>query len=189
MRIEATADIAHTPQLVFLTLRDRIHELASIMENVESMDVLERTDDPPFTKQYNRWQGLKGNIPAIARPFVSRDTVAWFDHANWDESKLLCQWRVEPIKDRGIFECHGETTLADNGQGGCKFSLVANLKLHLDKIPGLPKFLARRAEGPVSRYVAKQMRPNFVAISTSVGDFLDQEHAQEKMDDGKQTPS
>ena len=172
-RIEVNVEIGYPPEAVFIALRDRIEELSHFMPHVEYMKVLEREDAPPLTRVYNRWQGTKDNVPAVARPFISRDVVGWFDRAEWSSETLACTWRIEPVKFKKLFDCHGTTTLA-HSEGGSLFTLVVNLELDLQKVPGLPKFLARRVQGPVESFVAKSLTPNLASLANAVQAYFDE---------------
>lgn len=173
-RIEVSVEIGYPPEAVFLAIRDRIETLSQYMPHVEYMKVLEREDDPPLTRINNRWQGTKDNLPKVARPFLSRDTVGWFDHAEWNAETYGCTWRIEPVKFKKLFDCHGETTLAPT-ETGSQFTLVVNLTLHLEKVPGLPKFLARRVQGPVERFIADSLTPNLASLATAVQAYFDEQ--------------
>ena len=88
MRVAGAQNLTHHARLVFETLRDRTPELAAIMPNVEGVDVLGREEVPPLVKLESRWQGAQHNIPALMRPFVRRELLAWLDHAVWNEETL-----------------------------------------------------------------------------------------------------
>ena len=178
MKIGGSERIGHPAREAFLALRDKTDELVEFMPNIEYMKVLEREETPPTVYLYNRWQGTNDDIPKVMRPFVGRDIMGWFDHARWNEETLSCEWQLEAVKekDRELFECTGNTTLAPDGDG-CVFTLAGDLIIHPEKFPGIPKFLARKVQEPVERFVVKLLSPNLTSIATAVRDYLDSRQA------------
>jgi hypothetical protein len=172
-RIEASTTIAHPPARVFAALRDRLEALARLVDQIESVEVLAREQQGELLYQHNRWQGVKDSVPAAFRRLAPRDLFGWFDHAEWHEPSLCCRWRVEPLRAKHLFDCRGTTTVADDGQGGSRFTLRGELELHLERIPGLPAFIGRRINGIAARFVANAMRPNLLAMASAVRDYLD----------------
>ncbi|MCC6750855.1 MAG: hypothetical protein IT371_24570 [Deltaproteobacteria bacterium] len=173
MKIEGTQEITHPAHRVFAALRDKSPELVPYMPNVEAMEVLSREDVGPVAHLYNKWQGSMSEVPTIARPFVSRDIAAWFDRASWDESKLLCTWKLESVRAREIFDCNGTTLVTEKGPDHSTFTLTADLIIHAEKVPGVPRFLASKVQGPLERFIANALRPNLTSVASAVQKYLD----------------
>jgi hypothetical protein len=172
MKLEVVDTLPFAPARVFMALRDNLKELALHMENIESVEVLEREERQGLLHQYNRWQGAKHTVPAAFRPFVTQPMIAWFDRAEWDEPSLCCRWRIEPVKFSNSFECSGSTTMSDADGGHCRIVFVADAQIHLERIALIPAFVARRFQEPVERFVVKQLRPNFNGIATALRSYL-----------------
>ena len=172
MKLEVVGTIPFPPASVFATLRDNLEALAVQMENVEAVEVRERAESPSGLRQVARWEAAKQSVPAAFRPFVSRQMISWFDHAEWDEAALHCSWRIEPVKFSKSFECSGATNLSEADGGHCRIAFEADAQIHLERIAGIPKFIARRFQGPVERFIVKQLRPNFDAIIGALRAYL-----------------
>jgi hypothetical protein len=74
---------------------------------------------------------------------------------------------------REIFSCQGHTVITPEGSDNCVFLLEGELQIDPDKIPGLPRFLARKLKNPVERFIANAMRPNLTNIAEAVQEYLD----------------
>lgn len=173
MQIGGTESISHSAQATFLALRDQQQALVRHLPNIEALSVLERNETPPTTRLYSRWQGSAGEIPAVLRPLISREMLAWFDEAVWHAETLSCQWRLESAKARDIFTCTGTTVLTPEGDARCTFRLDAELHVYPEHVPGVPGFLARRVREPLERFVAELLRPNLTSIAKAVQAHLD----------------
>lgn len=172
MKLEVIGTIPFSPASVFSALRDNLEALAVQMENVEQVEITAREESPAGVHQVARWQAAKQSVPAAFRPFVTRQMISWFDHADWDAGALCCSWRIEPVKFSKSFECAGTTTLVDAADGQCQIAFIADAQIHLERIAVIPKFVARRFQEPVERFIVKQLRPNFDAIIDALRAYL-----------------
>jgi len=173
MKIEGIEHLTHPAPLVFETLRDKQHEMVSIMPNIESVDVLDRKEEPPVVHLYNKWQGSSEDVPKILRPFVKKDLIAWNDRAAWNQEDLSCAWEIEAIVGRDFFSCKGNTTIREDGDGSI-FTLQGELTVDPNKVPGVPRFLARKLKNPLERFIARAISPNLTSIAKAVQQYLDQ---------------
>lgn len=177
MRIEATETLSHAAQLVFETVRDKTPELVEIMPNIERVEVLERREEGSTVHLRNRWQGSKSDVPAVIRPFASKDLSAWFDQAAWNSETLTCSWQIESIVGREMFSCEGQTTIRATGDKSCSFELRGELTVDPNKVPGVPRFLGRKIQGPLERFIVGSVSPNLTGIAKAVQRFLDSQAA------------
>jgi hypothetical protein len=173
MIIEGTEKLTHPAKLVFATLRDKTPELAAIMPNIETVQVLGREEQPPLVRLRNRWQGTNSDVPGIIRPFVKKDLLAWQDHATWDEDQLACTWKIEAVVGKDCFSCEGRTTVTADGDDRSVFNIRGELRVDPDHVPGVPRFLARKLQEPLERFIANAIRPNLTSIAAAVQRYLD----------------
>jgi len=173
MKIEGTEKLTHPAALVFATLRDKTPDLAAYMPNIEQVEVLEREEKPPLTHLHNRWQGSSRDVPAVIRPFVKKELVAWHDYATWNADGHECTWRIEAMVGKECFSCAGRTTIVAEGDPRCVFTLAGELRVDPDHVPGVPRFLARRLQEPLERFIANAIRPNLTSIAGAVQKYLD----------------
>ena len=174
MQIEGKEQLTHPARLVFETLRDKTPELVKHMPNIDECEVLSREEAQPLVKLYNRWQGAQSDVPAVVRPFIKKELIAWFDRAAWNEETLACEWEIEAVVGRECFTCRGQTVISATGENSSQFHLLGQLTIDPDRVPGVPRFLARKLSGPLERFIVKQMRPNLTSIASAVQEYLDQ---------------
>jgi hypothetical protein len=173
MKIHGSQSLTHPARLVFETLRDKTPELVAIMPNIEGVEVLSREEQPPVVKLYNRWQGAQSDVPAVARPFVKKELISWFDRAAWNEETLSCEWKIEAVVGRDCFSCMGTTVITADGEDRSHFTLEGELSIDPDHVPGVPKFLARKVRAPLERFIARAISPNLTGIASAVQRYLD----------------
>ena len=175
MKIEGNQSLTHPALRVFETLRDRTPDLVTHLPNIEEVEVISREEEPPVVRLYNRWQGSQGDVPAVVRPFVKKELVSWFDRAAWNEETLSCSWSIEAVVGRECFSCNGTTTITSEGERASHFTLNGELVIDPDRVPGVPRFLARKLSGPLERFIARAIGPNLTSVASAVQKYLDEQ--------------
>ncbi|MFL5321631.1 MAG: hypothetical protein ACJ790_18355, partial [Myxococcaceae bacterium] len=94
MKLEVSVEVPFPRQRVFEVYRDKLVELLPYLPNVRGIQQIERTDDGAVSRMLNHWKG-GGDIPAVARAFVSEKLLEWDDYATWNASAFTCDWRTE----------------------------------------------------------------------------------------------
>ena len=173
MKIGGRYDIGHPAQRVFETLRDKQAELVAFLPNVESVQQLERAEDPPVVRLHTKWQGNSDEVAAAIRPFINREMMSWFDEASWNGETLVCEWRLRGAKASELFSCTGTTRIVEGQDGGCVFDMTGDMTVHPDKIPGVPKFVAKRIREPIEKFVGNLLAPNLGKMAQAVQQYLD----------------
>jgi hypothetical protein len=171
MKLEAEAFLPFSREAVFRAYRDRLVELVPFLPSIRAIECSQRVDEPPITRVVNVWHG-GGDIPKIARSFLSEKMLSWTDHATWDESRFTCDWRMEAHSFRDAIDAAGanEFHLHD---GGCRFVVRGNLSIDGKKLP-VPRFLASSAGPAVAKFLAGMIRPNLTEVSKAVERLLAQ---------------
>ena len=94
MEIVADAVIPYRRALVFATYRDRLPDLVRYLPNIREITVRSRTERGDEIDLINEWKG-GGDIPAVARSFLSESMLTWTDHATWFERDHRVTWRTD----------------------------------------------------------------------------------------------
>lgn len=96
------------PQRLFATIRDRLPELATTLDDIDRIEELERNAEPDGLLVVSRWHARQ-TIPALLRGKVGGSEIGWLDRARWCEERLLCAWDIEPSLGNGAITCSGTT--------------------------------------------------------------------------------
>lgn len=159
---------------VFAAYRDEMETLPPYLENIESIQVTQRREpEPDVVEQVARWQAVeKGNLPRLARPFVSPDILVWIDHATWREAAHTCDWWFEfPALPAGI-ACEGHNWFEAQGDDACLMVLTGRLTIDLAKIRGVPR-LARGLGPRIEKFVLERIKPNLETTTLALEKLLD----------------
>jgi hypothetical protein len=95
---------------MWVTVRDRLAEIASMIDDIESIVPLERhAVDPTKLRLVNEWRA-KQRIPAMIQQRLGVSAITWLDRNEWDDSTKRCEWRIEPCVLTEHIRCAGSTT-------------------------------------------------------------------------------
>lgn len=169
MQLHAESHLPYPRPLVYRTYRDRLVELVPYLPNIRGITVESRKDALPVVHLVNVWRG-GGDIPAVARAFLSEKMLSWTDHATWDEARWQCEWRMEAHAFREAVHAAGVNRFEERDG---KTVLVVTGELIIDgkKLP-IPRFLASTAGAAVEKFLAAAIRPNLTEVARGVEKFL-----------------
>ena len=167
--------IRHPQKAVYQVLRDRLQELIPYLPNVESVTITERVETGPGrVRMVNEWHGKPTAAPKIVQPFIKPEMTRWTDYADWDEAASCVHWRFAMPMLNDIFKCEGTNYFVDD-PAGTLVRLTGTLTLYPERVPGVPKILARGIAAPLEKWVLGLVSPNLTELPGAVGKFLDQE--------------
>jgi len=96
MKTRTVSIVKHPPELVWRTMRDRLPEIARLVEDIESVSASSKETDPAGAVHIvNIWQA-RPKLPAVVVSHVRADMLAWTDRSVWPAKKFECAWRIEP---------------------------------------------------------------------------------------------
>lgn len=175
MKLQAQSQVRFPRDLVFKTYRDRLTDLVAYLPNIRSIENRSRETSGTVTKLVNVWHG-GGDIPAVARAFLSEKMLSWTDHATWDEAAWTCAWQMEAHSLKEAIQASGvnEFRVSDNG---CELSIVGDLSIDGKKLP-IPRFLASSVGPTVEKFLVALVTPNLMEVAKGVARLLEAEAAK-----------
>ncbi len=174
MKLAAESILTFPRELVFRTYRDQLTELVPYLPNIRGIAITSRKDDPPRTHLVNVWSG-GGDIPAVARAFLSEKMLSWTDYATWDESEWSCAWRMEAHSLKEALHAEGNNRFLETPEG-CRLVIEGDLTIEGKKLP-IPRLLAGSAAPAIEKFLVAMIRPNLTEVAKGVAKFLEAQRA------------
>jgi uncharacterized membrane protein len=158
---------------VWIVMRDRLPDIAATMEDLESIEVLERTfESGGRLSLLNRWKA-KQQIPAMLQGKLGASSVYWLDRALWDNNTHVCSWSIEPSVLPGHIECCGTTTYTSAMAGrGTRVTFEGYFNLKAGFLEGLPVTLELALSGFVETIVSSLIPRNLSRAISSASDLI-----------------
>ncbi len=175
MKLHTESIVTHPLEKVWETMRDRLPELTPFLSGAESIEVAEREElGPGKVRMLNLWQGNKSVAPKAVRPFLTKGLLRWKDHAEWDDQTRQVHWRFETFHFDKLFDCRGENLFETTAEGHTKITIAGNLDIYPERMPGVPKFLARKLKPKIENFISKLVGSNLADLANGLQKFLDQ---------------
>ncbi|HET9931976.1 MAG TPA: hypothetical protein VFQ35_14840 [Polyangiaceae bacterium] len=95
-------------EVVWTTLRDDLSRVARQLEDLESIDTVEREVSETGVWLLNRWTARQ-KVPALLARYLGTDRIAWEDRAFWRDASKCCEWSIRPTLLPEHVECSGVT--------------------------------------------------------------------------------
>ena len=114
---QALAVVKQPVDVMWATVRDQMPALAAMVEDVDSITLVERTDlGAGRLRLVNEWQAAQRIPELLAKP-LKVSTVGWVDTAVWDSATMICTWSIKPHVFPDHIDCQG-TTSYEAAMGG-----------------------------------------------------------------------
>lgn len=175
MRFEAASKVGFPADLVVRTLIRRMDDLVPHMPNVGAIvtKVIEEQPDGRI-KTVRAWQGTASSVPAVLRPFVTKNSLGWIDYSIWDVTAGTCDWYIENKHSR-FSSCSGiNAFLVDpnDPEASTVLKVEGDFTVFGDKIPAMPGFLGKRMAPTIEKIIVSFMMPNFTAMAVGAQSLL-----------------
>ncbi len=171
MRIHSVSHIRHPLARVYTAYRDELPQIAAFMPDIREIVVRSREDRPTGPRLLNEWHAST-KIPSVAERFVTPDMLRWEDHASWVDAETHVDWTLVIPAFRSQVRCAGRNAFFAEGTG-TRVELSGELDIHVDKLPGVPGFMARRLGPKVEAFIVQLITPNLEKVNSSLEAYLD----------------
>ncbi len=173
MEIRTEANLSFPRELVFTTYRDRLVELLPYLPNLRGLEVKSREERGGDIVIVNEFKG-GGEIPSVARSFLSESMLSWSDHATWKQAEWICNWTTKVHAFPGALLSSGYNRFVEAGSG-TRIEFRGELTCDASKVPGVPKLLARSVNGTIEKIFVGKIVENLVEVGKGIGKLLEKE--------------
>jgi len=176
MKFEKESTVTHPPSVVLDLMINRMDEIAPFLPNVDEITLISRDQTPEGRPHIVRkWQGNDRQAPKAVRPFIKKETLAWIDDAVWHPQDHKVHWTLSTNLGR-LYDCSGINYFEphpDNPEGATRIRITGDLVVYPDKVPGVPKFLAKRLAPQVEKFIVNLITPNLTDVADGLQGYLD----------------
>lgn len=170
MRFEVSDPIPFEIGEAYRILRDNMAELVPFLDDTESISVERREETEDGVKLTNKWQASMHKIPGALRSFVKPEMLSWYDHVVWTNHDRTGRWQLEAIGSEKLFSCHGETSVVELGDKTL-LKIIINFEVYPEKVPGIPKFLAKKISGQIEKLIGEVLGSNMRQMAVSMTNY------------------
>lgn len=171
MKLEVSVEIPFARARVFEVYRDRLPELVPYLPNVRGIQQLQRSEEGNVVKLLNHWKG-GGDIPSVARAFVSEKLLEWDDHATWDNASFTCAWRTEVGAFKEAVRAEGRNLFEVVSESKTRLVIRGDIEVDARKVKAVPRLFAGTVGPAVEGFLVATIRPNLVAVADGLTRYL-----------------
>lgn len=172
MKFTLKDEIAYPREEVFAALRDRTPELVSYLQNVERIEVRERSEVGGVVELENWWTGSADDVPRVLRGFLKPEMLVWIDRARWDANQWRCEWEITLNALPDAVTARGYNLYGDEG-GVTTIEMNGEFVVHPERIRGIPTFVAKTAAPTIEKFVVGLLEPNLRQTNRAMEQYLD----------------
>ena len=172
MKIHAESRVHHPLEDVYRVYRDRLPEIAAYIPDIQEIRVVSRTDGPTGPSILNLWIAGR-EPPKMIQNIVKKDMLRWDDHAEWNDAAYHVDWRIVIPAFREQVRCSGRNAFFAAGPGATRVVLTGDLHIKLERVPGVPGFMARRLTPKVEEFIVRLVTPNLKKVNESLQRYMD----------------
>jgi hypothetical protein len=177
MRIEADSVLRYPRDAVWTAYRDDLAAFIEFLPNVRHIEVHEREElGSGVVRLRNTWYGST-ELPASLASKLEERFLSWEDCAIWDSRTFSCEWTIEPHAFREAVRCRGRSDYIDIGGGRTRVEMSGELAIELDRVRGVPSFLAGSLGRTAESFLVRQITANLVAATDALAAYLREDTA------------
>ena len=113
-----------------------------------------------------KWKGSAETAPRAIQKFLSDDMLTWHDDALWNPKDYEVEWSLRSSLGK-LYDCGGVNSFGphpDDPETASLISLSGTLTIYPERIPGIPKFIAKRVAPQVESFILKLISPNLTEV-------------------------
>ena len=176
MHFNEQSTVSHPAHAVLDTMIHRMEEIVPFLPSVESIEVLDGGEEVDGQiRIVRRWQGTSDSAPAAIRGFLSKESMAWIDTAIWTPAEWKVDWTLSTTLSK-LYDCGGTNYYEpdpDAPETSTRMRITGDLVVYPERLPGIPKFLARKFAPQVEKCVINLITPNLTDVAKGLQGYLD----------------
>ena len=173
MLLESKEVINRPLKEVYELVRDDIEALIPYMPNIDKIVIDSREEVDGGIKQVNIWYA-RADIPGLLKKFLKPELLSWKDYANWKNSETLVKYELESVLGNDLFDAHGVNSFKAVGDNKTELTVSCNIKIYANKVPGVPRLIARKATPLIEGILEKILGPNLTALGKGLNSYFDE---------------
>ena len=172
MQLESKEIIDRPLEEVYTLVRDDLSKLVPYMPNVEKIEVKKHSPkEGGKVEVINHWYG-KAEVPAMAKKFLKPEIFSWKDVAMWNNDDHFVEYELESFLANDLFDAKGKNYFSDAGDGKTELKITCSIDIYPEKVPGVPRILAKKVTPIVEGLLEKILGPNLTSLGKGLNQYF-----------------
>jgi hypothetical protein len=168
-------EVIHRPvEQVYKFVRDDLSMLVPYLSNVDKIEVKQRKRQQNKTLEViNIWYA-KAEIPGVVKKFVRPEFFSWTDKALWCDETFKVTYQLDSYFANDLFEAKGLNSFVSKGPNETEFNLSCEIEIFPEKVPGLPKFLAKKISPIIYSLIESILSKNLKQLGRGINRYFEE---------------
>jgi len=175
MYLESEDIIDQPAELIYALVRDDMPKLVPYLDSVRKIEMISKEkQENGRIKIVNHWHA-KVEIPGLVKKFLKPDMFNWKDYALWNDEDYSVDYSLESFWANDLFDAKG-TNYFQPYKGDPNRTLIkvtCNVVIHPEKIPGVPRLLAKKVMPTVESLLKKTLGPNLTSLGKGLISYFE----------------
>ncbi len=171
MKLENKKIINRSLDDVYELVRDNLEKLVPYMPNVDKIKTVSTKAHEDGVDIVNHWYA-KAEVPGLLKKFLNPDLLSWKDYAHWKNQEHLVEYKLESTLGNDLFDANGINYFRDAGENKTELVVTCNVVIYADKVPGIPKIIAKKALPLIEGLIEKILGPNLTALGDGLNEYF-----------------
>ena len=172
MHLKSKETINRPLDEVYKLVRDDLVKLVPYLPNVEKIEVKNKKAGKDDTLKVTNYWYAKAEIPTLIKKFIKPEFLSWKDKAVWKNDTYEVHYELISFFANDLFEAKGVNSFVAKGDGKTEFILNCEVNIYPEKVPGVPRFLAKKVSPLINALVEKILGPNLTAMGKGINQYF-----------------
>jgi hypothetical protein len=158
-------------EVIYDLVKNDLTKIVPYLPNVEKIEVMESNSSEGKTNIINKWYA-KADMPRALKKFVKPEIFSWKDTAIWNDEAREVKYSLESFLANDLFDADGHNIFKSINENETELIINCSVKIYPEKVPGVPRLLARTISPVIEGLVEKLIGPNLSSLGTGINDYL-----------------
>lgn len=172
MILESKEIINRPIEEVYNLVKNDLDKLVPYLPNVSKIEVKDKSVDGSKTHIVNHWYAI-AEMPSLLQKFLKPEIFSWKDIANWNDEENKVDYTLESFLANDLFDANGTNTFRAIGENQTELHLRCDVKIYPDKVPGVPRLLAKKVTPLVEGLIEKILAPNLTSLGKGLNEYFE----------------
>lgn len=181
MLLEVEGMIPQPADIVYPLVRDEMDKIVPYMPDIIRIDVLKKeTQADGRLSLVNQWFSRPSNIPSMVQAFAKPELFSWKDYAVWNDASYSVDYELESPIANDLYDARGTNTFGPHPTqpGHTLIQIRCHLTIYPEKLPGVPRFLAKKVQPVVESIIRRTLEPNLSSLIRGLTGYFADPHRQ-----------
>jgi hypothetical protein len=172
MELESKTVVKAPLEKVYDLVKNKLPEIVPYLPNVDKIEVLEKNEDGSKTHLVNKWYA-KAEVPGVVKSFIKPELFCWKDVASWDDDSHSVNYSLESYLANDLFDANGKNSFVSLNENETELIVTCQVKIYPEKLPGVPRLLAKKVSPAVEGLIEKLLAPNLSSLGDGLNQYLE----------------